>query len=153
MTVITHYDTVRGIMRNIAGIFAAVVALIVFLAVVSFVRPQTFFSGQRFVSEDNSQTLELRVNSRLGSVIPAVGGSLSGGRLFGKRQGSYILTTPQGRTSGEFVWMKGPLCCRELPDQTLAFWPDSGKQQWSVAVADGSFQDSTGMAWKLKTPK
>jgi hypothetical protein len=140
-------------MRTLASVFVAIVVLILFLAVVTFARPQTFFSGQRFVSEDNRGTLELRVNSRLGSVIPAVGGALSGGRLFGKHLGRYTLTTPQGRSSGQFVWMKGPLCCRPLPDQTMAFWPDTGKE-WSVAVQeDGSFRDSTGMTWMLKPPE
>jgi hypothetical protein len=138
-------------MRTFKNVLLAALALIVFFAVFSFVRPQTFFRDQRFVREDNSQTLELRVNSRLASVIPAVGGALSGGRLFGKLQGSYTLTTPQGQSSGQFVWMKGPLCCRELPDQTLAFWPDSG-EKWAVAIQeDGSFRDLSGMAWKLRS--
>jgi len=139
-------------MRKIASVFLAVVALIIFLTVVTAMHPQTFFAGQRFVREDNTQTLELQVDSHMGSVIPALGGALSGGRMFGKHQGRYTLTTPQGRSSGQFVWMKGPLCCRELPDQTLAFWPDSG-DQWSVPIQeDGSFRDLAGMTWKLKTP-
>jgi hypothetical protein len=138
-------------MRTITNLFLAVAALIACLAVVTVEHPQAFFPGQRFVREDNAQTLELAVNSHLRSVIPAVGGALSGGRLFGKRQGSYTLTTPLGRSSGEFVWMKGPLCCRELPDQTLIFWPDSGNE-WSVAIQeDGSFRDPAGMTWKLRS--
>jgi len=138
-------------MRKIGTVILAIAGLIFTLTAVTATHPQTFFAGQRFVREDNTQTLELQVDSHMKSVIPALGGALSGGRMFGKHQGRYTLTTPQGRSSGQFVWVKGPLCCRELPDQTLAFWPDSG-DPWSVPIQeDGSFQDLSGMNWKLKT--
>jgi hypothetical protein len=96
-----------------------------------------------------AQTLELRVNSRPNSVIPRVAEALSGGRLLGKQVGLFELKTEQGISTGYFVWMKGPAFGKPDSTQTLILRLTAGKE-WSVTLADGSFQDGQGMTWRLK---
>ena len=71
-------------------------------------RPGAFFSSQTFINEsDTKQTLELKVSSRLNSVIPRAADVLSGGRLLGKQVGLFALKTEPGISTGQFLWMKG----------------------------------------------
>lgn len=140
-------------MRKISNVFLMIAALIGCLAILTFLQPQTFFPNQVFVSEDATQKLELKVNSRPNSVIPATASVLSGGRLFGKQVGSYELATTEGTSAGEFVWLKGPFCCRQDDSQTLVFRPNSGKEWSATFQQDGTFQDSSGITWRLKSRK
>jgi hypothetical protein len=136
-------------MRKIGTVLLIIAALIVCLAILTFLQPQAFFPNQVFVSEDATQKVELKVNSRPNSVIPATASVLSGGRLFGKQVGLYTLETNGVISAGEFVWLKGPFCCRQDDSQTLVFRPNSGKE-WSVTFQqDGTFQDSSGITWRL----
>jgi hypothetical protein len=138
-------------MRNVAWTLLLISASVVFVAVLVMLRPDAFFSSQTFINEsDTTQTLELKVNSRLNSVMPRAAAVLSGGRLLGKQVGLFALKTEQGIITGKFVWMKGPGCCRPDSLQRLVFRPMTG-EEWSVTVqTDGSFQDPQGMTWRLK---
>lgn len=139
-------------MRNAAQTLFLISACVACLAVLAMLRPEAFFSSQTFINEsDATQTLELKVSSRLNSVMPRAAEVLSGGRLLGKQVGLFALKNEQGISTGQFLWMKGPVCCRPDSSQTLMFRPTTGKE-WSVRVrANGSFQDSQGMTWRLKT--
>ena len=139
-------------MRSAAQTLFLILACVACLAVLAMLRPEVFFSSQTFINEsDTTQTLELKVNSRLNSVMPRAADVLSGGRLLGKQVGLFELKTEQGISTGQFVWMKGPACCRPDSSQTLMFRSTTGKE-WSVRVrTDGAFQDSQGMTWRLKT--
>jgi hypothetical protein len=138
-------------MRKVGNVLLLIAALIVCLAIVTYLRPQTFLPNQVFVSEDARQKLELKINSRPNSVIPATAGALSGGRLFGKQVGLYSLKTNAGESTGEFVWFKGPFCCRQDDSQTLIFQPNSGKEWSAIYQQDGVLQDSMGITWRLKS--
>jgi len=138
-------------MRKVGSVFLIVAALIVFLAILTFLRPQTFFPNQVFVSGDARQKLELKVSSRPNSVISATARALSGGRLLGKQVGLYTLETNEGVSSGEFVWLTGPFCCRPDSSQTLIFRPNSGKEWSATLQPDGTLLDSMGITWRLKS--
>src|SRR5262245_31982612 len=131
------------IKRRVAQILFIVCACTVFIAVLVMLRPDAFFASQVFINEsDSAQTIELKVNSRLNSLIPRTASVLSGGRLLGKQVGLFELKTEREVRTGQFVWMKGPACCRPAPSQTLILRPTVG-EEWSVMVrSDGSFEDS-----------
>ena len=140
------------IKRKAAEILFIVFACIVCIAVLVMLRPDAFFPSKVFINEsDSTQTIELKVNSRLNSLIPRTASALSGGRLLGKQVGLFELKTEGAVRTGEFIWMKGPACCRPAPSQTLILRPTVG-EEWSVMVrSDGSFEDSRGTIWRLKT--
>jgi hypothetical protein len=75
-------------MHNAAQTLFLISACVACLAVLAMLHPEAFFSSQTFINEsDATQALELKVSSRLNSVMPRAADVLSGGRLLGKQVG------------------------------------------------------------------
>ena len=100
-----------------------------------------------FVNQsDPSQVLHLVLDpSQTTNVFIRVSIETGANKYFGKSVGTYTLKTQSDRKAGRFVWAKSP---RDGSLHAVWFTSDDGNK-WTLTVQpDGSFVDSSGVAWK-----
>ena len=105
-----------------------------------------------FVNQsDPSQVLELRLDSsQTPNFFIRISIETGANKYFGKSVGTYTLKGQHESSKGKFVWAKSP---RAGSLREVWFTAENGKT-WTLTVqTDGSFVDSSGVAWKRQTSR
>ena len=100
-----------------------------------------------FVNQsDPTQVLELMLDaSQTPNVFIRLSMETGANKYFGKSVGTYTLKTQRATSTGKFVWTKS---LRDGSLEAVWFTGDNGKA-WTLTVQpDGSFVDSSGVAWR-----
>jgi len=102
---------------------------------------------------DPAQVLELALDpSRTTNIFIRISIETGANKYFGKSVGTYTLKTKLESTKGKFVYMISWARSQRNDSLNKVWFTAENGNTWTLAFqVDGSFVDSSGVAWKRQT--